>query len=214
MYTNEILKKFGGLGDLQFPIPTYYDSFIQFFKNYTSIGIIALILSYMGVMSREKDKKTVYLMLTKGLSRKGMYLAKLLASYLMYTIIYVTSCIIFYVYTYILFGSFPTDHVVLAFAIYWIFGLFILAMTLFNSNLTNNVSVSASLSLFGYFSLFILAQFSAIKRFIPSTLTTLPLELITDSIGYQDCLLTVLSTIGIIVLLTIGGISIYQEQEL
>lgn len=213
-YTNEILKEFGGIENLVLPEPTYIDSFIQLFKNFNFMGIIALILAFMGSMSREKDKKTVYLMLTKGLSRRGMYLAKYLSASLIFTIIYLLSCLVFYGYTRFMFGDFSNEHIVFAFFVYWIYGLFIIAMTLFFSNLTSNISVSATLSICGFFFLTILTQIKAIKTFVPGRLTGLPIEILMKTTSVSNSLLTVFTTLGLSVLLIAGGIAVFQEQEL
>lgn len=212
-YTNEILKEFGGF-EFTFPDPTYLDSFMQLFKNYNSIGMIALILAFMSSMSREKDKKTVYLMLTKGLSRSGMYLGKYIASAIIFMLVYSVSCAIFYGYTHIIFGNFPNDHIIFVFFLYWVYGLFILSMTLFFSNLTNNISVSATFSICGYFFLTLLTQLKAIKVFVPARLASLPLEILMDTITARESIITVVTTLGLCILLIVGGIRVFKEQEL
>lgn len=213
-YVNEILASVGDLGDFKLPDPTYIDSFTQFFKNYNTVGMLALIFAFMGTLSREKESKTVYLMLTKGLSRKNMYLSKFFSATIVYTIVYIISALIFHLYTVILFGDFSNDKILLAYFIYWFYGIFTISMTVFFSNISNSISVVATLSIVSYFILTFLTMVDVIKFFIPATLSAIPMELITGTLNNNDYIITIVSTFCLVIILIISGINIFKEQEL
>ena len=55
---------------ISLPEPTIFDSWTQFFKNTTQMGLIILVIIFSGLISNELSKGTLINMLTKGLSRK------------------------------------------------------------------------------------------------------------------------------------------------
>lgn len=57
---------------LKIPPPTILDAFAQYAKNLTQIGILAVILLSMGLVSEEKAKGTLQLVVTKPVSRANV----------------------------------------------------------------------------------------------------------------------------------------------
>lgn len=58
------------------PDPTAIDSYSQFFKNLTQMGLIVLVLLFSGTLTTELSKGTLINVLTKGLTRYAVILAK------------------------------------------------------------------------------------------------------------------------------------------
>src|SRR5512133_2582011 len=69
--------------------PTALDSWAQFFKNISQMGAIVLVIILSGIMANEFSRGTLINMLTKGLSRQTVILAKFTAAVATWTLAYV-----------------------------------------------------------------------------------------------------------------------------
>ncbi|MBK8434017.1 MAG: hypothetical protein IPL28_23205 [Chloroflexi bacterium] len=67
------------------PEPTAVDAYSQLFKNLTQMGMIVLLLVFGGMLSNEIARGTLLNMLTKGLSRHAVILAKYTVALLLWT---------------------------------------------------------------------------------------------------------------------------------
>ena len=82
-----------------FPTPTAFDSWQQFFKNFSQIGLFVFVLIFGASLANERQHGTLVIPLTKGLSRTSVILVKSLFSMIMWTIVYVLSVLVVYAYT-------------------------------------------------------------------------------------------------------------------
>ncbi len=120
------------------PEPSAFDSWAQFFNNIGQMGFIIIVIVFSGILGTELSKGTLINMLTKGLSRTTVILAKYTSMLLIWTVSLVTSFLVTYVYTIFLF---PSDDIVnLLFSVFclWLFGAFLLGLLLFAATLVNN----------------------------------------------------------------------------
>lgn len=123
---------------ITFAEPTAFDSWEQFFKNISQMGLIVTVIVFSGVLGAELSKGTLINMLTKGLSRSTVVLSKYTCMVLIWTMSIVISFFVTWGYTLYLF---PGGEVVnLFFSVFcmWLFGIFILALLLFAATLTKN----------------------------------------------------------------------------
>lgn len=79
--------------------PQALDSWVQFFKNMTSILMILFVILFSGAIPNEISKGTLVNMLTKGLQRKAVILSKLTSISLIWTASYALCFIATYGYT-------------------------------------------------------------------------------------------------------------------
>src|ERR1035437_5743953 len=84
---------------LTIPKPTYMDSYLQFFKNITQMGIIVVILIFSGNITGELQKGTAILMLSKGLSKLTFIVSKFISMVIIWTVGYALSATFCYYYT-------------------------------------------------------------------------------------------------------------------
>ncbi len=207
--TENILK----LG-FQLPTPTIADSYTQYFKNLTQMGIFVQLLLFMGLISEEKSKGTVILVLTKAVPRKTFLLAKFTAGCVVLFASLLVSSMGFYYYTYLLFGEWPAHGALLGIAVYFLFSVFILAYTLFASTMAKSVAISALIAIGGYFSLGIIALLPRISDYFPMKLTDAAYQLSMGVSTVGDYTKSIVVTcIGIVVLLAVSIFS-FQRQEL
>lgn len=121
------------ISSLQIPEPTALDSYAQFFKNIGQMGMLAMLLIFSGMLSKEIQKGTLIPVLTRGLPRSSVILAKFTASSLIWTVCYLLSFGVVYVYTIFLFPSMNLYHLVFAVFAGWMFGIFLLSLFLWMS---------------------------------------------------------------------------------
>jgi ABC-2 type transport system permease protein len=67
------------------PEPSAMDSWAQFFKNVSQMGLIVLVVLFSGAMAGEFSRSTLIQPLTKGLARRVTLAAKFLAIALFWT---------------------------------------------------------------------------------------------------------------------------------
>lgn len=124
-------------GQVRIPKATYLDSYIQFFKNMNQIGLILLIIIFGNILTSEFSKGTLLILLTKGLSRKYVILAKWLIAILMRSVAYTLSATVHYMYTQYYFDD-QGNQQFLSYLMTWLFGAVMLTILMLASVLTKS----------------------------------------------------------------------------
>ncbi len=160
-YIKEIIMSTGVEFDFSFiPDPRFTDSYVQFFKNMYQIGGIILVLVFSGSVVGEKVSGSAAIVLTKRLSRASFVLSKFIAGALLFTLSYLLSLAASLYYTLILFSSFYVDGIWAPFLLYWLYGLFLIAMAILAGTVSRS-HMFANLIAFGGFAL------SSLVKYIP-----------------------------------------------
>ena len=116
-------------------------SWIQFFKN-IPIALIAFVLIFSDIFTKEYKSGTLLLILTKGLSRYKVVLAKAVLLLSLWTVGYGICFAITYGYNAYFWDNRIMDHLVFSVTIWWLFGIWVIClMDLFSSLLQNNAGV-------------------------------------------------------------------------
>jgi len=158
---------------IEVPPPVWTDSYAQVFSSFTEMGIIALIMLYMGVILREKRTGTIDLMMAKGLSPATFVLSKYAVAAAIALAALFTAVLTAFAYTYVLFeyaGS--IGNVLFGTMSFGVFMLMILAITFLWSTVANSTAMSAVLGLCSFFAIFLLDFIPVVGRFMPSGLTS------------------------------------------
>lgn len=114
-------------------------SWVQFFKN-IPIALIVYILVCGGIFTKEYQSGTLVLLLTKGLRRSQVVIAKAVVLLLGWTVGYFLCFSITYGYnTYFWDNSIMTNLVASVLA-WWLFGIFTVILTIFFSTVAKNTS--------------------------------------------------------------------------
>src|SRR5690554_784774 len=121
--TPDLLANFmpGGM-TITIPEPTALDSWAQFFKNTQQMGLIVLLLVFSSVLAGEISKGTLINLLTKGLMRQAVIVAKYGAMLLVWSISVGLSAFLTWVYTAYLFPGDGVSQLVFAVFCMWLFG--------------------------------------------------------------------------------------------
>lgn len=167
-FTSPILTKltpqllgslFSDIG-LELPTMTWLDSYAQFFKNLSQLGLLAVVLTTMGTIAEERNRGVAQLVLTKPVSRGGYVIAKYVASLLVVSLATLLAFGATWFYTDILFTDTVLSAGATATAIYLIYMAVILALTVLASALTKSVAAAGGLTVCGFIALKILPLFS------------------------------------------------------
>lgn len=116
-------------------------SWTQFFKN-IPIVLIAFILIFSDIFTKEYKSGTLLLVLTKGLSRYKIVLAKTVLLLSFWTFGYGLCFAITYGYNAYFWDNRIANNLFLSVAVWWLFGIWVIClMILFSSLLQNNTGV-------------------------------------------------------------------------
>ncbi len=117
-------------------------SWTQFFKN-IPMALIVFVLLFCDIFTKEYSSGTLLLVLTKGLSRYKVVLAKTLLLLLLWTFGYGICFAVTYGYNAYFWDNSIADNLFSAAAVWWLFGVWVICIVvLFSSLLRNNMGVS------------------------------------------------------------------------
>ena len=184
------------------PPATVMDSYGQFFKNMNQMGLVVVLLVFGGILSNELIRGTLINMLSKGLGRHTVILAKYIAALTLWTVSYLLSCVVNQAYTAYLFDTTSVKNLIFSLFCQWMFGAFILALVFLSSTLTGGNFGGLILTAVFLGVLLILNVFPEMKEFNPVYLSSHNVELLAGSLSPNDVMLP----LWITVVLTVGSI--------
>lgn len=199
---------------IKIPDPTFLDAYGQFFKNMNQIGLIALVLTFSGVLAGELTKGTLINLLAKGLSRRVVILSKFLSASLIWTLTYCISIAINYGYTFYLFGDHSVNKLPVALFSVWVFGVFIISLIIFSSTIVKGNYGGLILTGIIYVSLTIINMYPKVQRYNPYSLTSKNMDLVNNKYSIGDINTTIIITIVLIIVLLIGGVIRFKKAQL
>ncbi|PKK94617.1 MAG: hypothetical protein CVV60_05505 [Tenericutes bacterium HGW-Tenericutes-5] len=213
-YMNEILKAVASDLEIVFPDPTFKDAWLQFYKNMNSLCLIVYLIVLTGVVSSEKSKGSIVLVLTKNVSRLQFLLCKFLAGVIVYTLLLLVSTFVSAYYTQILFGVYSYPGMIESIILLWVLGVFYTALGIFVSTLAKSPTTSALLGFFGFALLQVLNISENISLYNPAGASSIVNQILVGSFDMSLFFIPVL-----IALLSSGvmfGISyyIFTKQEI
>ena len=118
------------------------DSWTQFFKN-LPVALIAFVVIFSDIFTKEYKSGTLLLVLTKGLSRYKVVLAKTALLLSLWTVGYGIYFAITYGYNAYFWDNGIANNLFFSVAIWWLFGAWVICLiVLFSSLLQNNTGVA------------------------------------------------------------------------
>lgn len=144
-------------------------SWTQFFKN-IPIALIALVLIYSGAFTKEYQSGTLVLLLTKGLSRRKVVLAKSILILSVWTFCYWLCFAVTYGYNAYFWDNGIACSLFPAAGGWWLFGVWIISLTVFFSTVFSNtagvLAGTGGMALASY----LLGIFPRVQEYMPSRL--------------------------------------------
>jgi ABC-2 type transport system permease protein len=195
------------------PEPTAMDSWGQFFKNVGQMGMLTLLIIFSGIMANEFSRGTLVNLLTKGLRRDTVILAKFSAATALWTLAYLLCLGVTFAYT-AYFWEAALHNAVLAFGGLWLFGellivLLILGGTLFTSFYGSLLTALATVAV-----LSIISIAPQTAQYNPISLAGGTLTLLSGDQSASDFIPAVIITIGAVVVLLVASIIVFRKKSL
>lgn len=207
--TPELLKTTGY--EISIPEPTAIDSWLQFFKN-TSTLIGLYIILFSSSLPAELNSNSLINLVTKGLPRHTILIAKFTVISGLWLIAYYSCFIITYFYTPLLLpGDLPSLLISSVFPA--IFGLLLISLSLFGAVITKQTIGAILVPLITYIGLSLLAMISSIKQYVPTILNqSITIVSGTNSAAYfyPATIITIIFT----AIFLVGSIAIFNKQQL
>lgn len=212
-FTPEILSAFAA--DMEMTSePVALDAWKQFYKNISGVGFSAFIILYGSCLSGEYSKGTLVLMVTKGLSRKAVILAKYTVAAVLMTVCYWVSFTAAYGYTAFLWHDTGLFHVALAAFALWLVGFLYLSIlmvgcVIFKQTFTSILftgGIVAVISLLGIT--------KPIAKFNPFILTSKNVDLLSGEIVPSDFMIPALLSVAMSILGLLIAMKLFNKKQL
>lgn len=192
-----LMKKLLPAGALvELPDPTALDSWLQFHKNVPQMGLIFFILLFSTMMSKELERGTLTMLLTKGLPRSTVITSKFFLAACYWTAAILLSSGITYAYTAFYWNQDGVHHLLFSIVSLYVFGLLILALTLWGNTFFASSYGGIVVALLAVGTMFLAAIFPSAADWNPLQLLSSASALLTGETVPGDlwlpCCLTVL----------------------
>ncbi|MDR2929733.1 MAG: hypothetical protein LBV06_02325 [Propionibacteriaceae bacterium] len=196
------------------PAPSAVDAWTQFYKNVGQLGLVILIIMFSGVLANELSKGTLVNVVTKGLSRGAVILAKLTSMVAIWTGSLVLAAGLTWVYTQYLFGSNALPHLVVSVVLLWVFGVFLLSLLVCAATLGSNNWVALLITVAVVAVGLVAGIIPAAYHYNPLSLASQNMALITGTVTLGDLWPAIGITLGLIVVLVAAAIGIFRRRVL
>lgn len=171
-FTPFIMKKFAEsmegfvINDIEVNALT---SWMQFFKN-IPLGLIAFVLMYSDIFTKEYKSGTLRILLTKGLPRYKVVLSKALILFVLWSAEYWLCFGVTYGYNAYFWDNSITVNLFSAATDWWIFGIWTISLAvLFSALASSNTAVILSASAV-ILSAYLIGMIPKIKKYVPTAL--------------------------------------------
>ena len=200
---------------IQLPEPTWLDAFGQFFDNVVQMGLLALILTSMGLVAEEKAKSTALLVLARPIARSTFVWAKFAALSVVLALATLLSYLACLYYAWVLFRPFPVLVTVEATATFFVYALFIGALTLCASCLVQSGPAAGGLAVAGFFVVSILPSLHRLAaRYSPGALGGMTNRLMTGQMSLGEAAPALAITLALALVLVAVGSWAFSRQEI
>jgi ABC-2 type transport system permease protein len=187
-------------------------SWTQFFKN-IPMALIVFVLLYGGSFISEYQTGTLVLVLTKGLARYKVVMAKALWMALLWTGGYALCFYVTYVYNDFYWDNAIAEHLFPSVAFWYLFGLFVIAAVIFFSTLLYSYAGVLLMTGGTVLSTYLLGLFPKVKPYMPILLTdSAPLLVGAESV--EAYLSAVIVTVAVTVAFFVLSIPVMNRRTL
>lgn len=146
----QILDSVGNLPEgtvMEFPTPEPEQLMVAIMGQYQLLGLLVLVLAYMGTIAGERKSGTATLMYARPLSFSAYFLSKWIMASIIALLSIWLGFLAGYYYTYLLFGSIEASELMQFASTYSLWILMVISIVLAASALMPNSGLTAALSL-------------------------------------------------------------------
>lgn len=197
-----------------FENPTALDSWTQFYKNVSSLGLSLTIILFSSCLSGEYAKGTLTIMLTKGLSRPAVVLSKFSAAAIILTVCYWLSFGVTYGYTAYLWPGDSLPHVFSAAFALWIAGILYLSILMLGCALFRQAFTSILFLLVITVIMGLLEQIEQTAGFSPVILVSKNIDLLSGTVTASYFILPLIVSVFMSAALLMMSIVVFNKKQL
>lgn len=199
------------------PEPVLTDAFVQWFKNLSQIGVLAIILLTMGIVAEEKSSGTILLVVTKPVSRANVILSKFFAQSIWLAVSFITAAALCYFYAGAIFKFDMLAEFTQGSLMYLLYFVLVVAITVFFSAVMKNQIAAGGLTLILTVGMSLFAALSkTFDKYGPTGLTTVGLNVALGQNGtaLSQAYWPAATAILLIAAFLAGAIVIFNREEL
>jgi len=194
--------------------PTALDSWMQFFKNVSQMGLIVLAILFSGMMANEFSRGTFINILTKGLPRSTVILSKFTMASVIWTISYFLCFGVCYAYTAYFWNGDGIVNLLSSVFCLWLFGILLLAVILLGGVICRN-SYGCLMFTGGFTAiLFLLNIVPKLLKYNPIALASSNMSLLTGDTMPKDLMAPAIICIAIIILSIVTAIEVFNKKQI
>jgi len=194
--------------------PSAFDSWTQFFKNISQMGVIVMVIVFSGVLGTELSKGTLINMLTKGLSRAAVILSKYTCMAFIWTMSIAISFIVTWGYTVYLFPGDALDNLLFSVFCLWLFGMFLLALLLFTATLVKNNYGCLLITGAVIVVCMLLNVIPPVQKYNPLSLATRNMDLLMNTIEISALYSTIWIAVALSMVFVALSVLIFRKKQL
>nr|WP_315022052.1 ABC transporter permease subunit [uncultured Aminipila sp.] len=197
-----------------FENPSALDSWTQFYKNVSSLGLSLTIILFSSCLSGEYAKGTLAIMLTKGLSRPTVILSKFSAAAAILTVSYWMSFGVAYGYTAYLWPGASLPHVFFAAFAVWIAGLLYLCILMLGCVLFRQAFTSILFLLVITVIMGLLEQIEQTAGYSPVILVSKNVDLLSGAVTVSYFIIPLIISVFMSAALLMMSIVVFNKKQL
>ena len=204
----------GGGMILTMPEPTAMDSWTQFFSNMSQIGIVTLVVVFCGIMSNEFSRGTLVNILSKGMRRHTVLLAKFTAAAAVWTVCYAISLAVTWAYTAYFWQVEPMQGAAFAFASPWVYGLLLISLMMLGGMLFKTFYGSLLVTVGAVVAMSLVSIIPNSQRYNPIALSGDTLAILMGAKSPGDFMpAMVICAVGTVVLFVLSAV-VFNKKEM
>ncbi len=200
--------------DLQVTLatPTALDSWTQFYKNSGSLGISLMLIIFCGLLSGEYAKGTLVIMLTKGLPRRAVILAKFSVVAMVMSVSFWAGFLTTYGYTAYLWPGAGLSHLLFAGFAMWVAALLYLSVLVLGCVLCRQAfgSILFLLAVTAVIALLALPQ--RLAPYSPNVLLSQNVDLLSGAVAPGDFMVPLAIAAVVIVGCLLAALALFEKK--
>jgi ABC-2 type transport system permease protein len=210
------LLEFNGLPNeilAAIPTPTGAEVMLKTLSQYSTLGILILVLSFMGAVASERLSGSAIMVLVKPVPHLSYITAKWVAMFTLTTVSFVSGYMATWYYTGLLIGDVAFTQIWQSLLVYLLWLLFVISITLFYSSLLNSTGAIAFLSLLTLAAISLSTlTFTRYMKWSPGRLSSEAGALVTQDLTNTSLWSTLSVTIILIILLIYAAAFISKRK--
>ena len=195
--------------------PYWFASFSEYFGQVAQIGVIAIILMFMGTIASEKKSGSADLILTKGISYARFVTSKFVVISSTIIALNLLSVIIVYGYSIVLFDTTGHAHnILLGGLLHSLSLVLVVAITVLCSAFAKSSVISAVFAFIAYMAIALISSLPVIGQYLPGGLMSHALSVTYGDYPYLRYLLaSAVGAVVLIVLCLLLAVALLKKRE-